>query len=111
MLAPSRSKGEGTNSMAGEPAGTSGADASDRSGGGFLAQIRGMIAALRTSHQRKTILFLCGALIVVVGATAYAQVLLNAWNRPFYDSLAREDWSEFVTQLIVFAGLAGLLLA
>jgi vitamin B12/bleomycin/antimicrobial peptide transport system ATP-binding/permease protein len=97
--------------MAGEPAGTSRADAPDRSGGGFFAQIRGMIAALWTSHQRAKIIFLLVALVIVVGATACAQVLLNAWNRPFYDSLARKDWSEFVTQLFVFAGLAGLLLA
>jgi putative ATP-binding cassette transporter len=94
--------------MAGEPGG--GAEAADRSGGGFFTQIRGMTAALWTSHQRNMILFLSMALIVVVGATAYAQVRLNAWNEPFYDSLARKNWPEFVRQLIVFAELAGLLL-
>ncbi len=97
--------------MAGEPAGTSGADAPDRSVVGFFSQIRGMISALWMSHQRNTIFLLVAALIAVVGATAYAQVRLNAWNQPFYDSLAHKNWSEFVAQLIVFAELAGLLLA
>src|SRR5271154_6640221 len=82
-----------------------------RSGGSFFSQLRGMIAALWVSHQRNMILFLCVALIVVVGATAYAQVPLNAWNEPFYDALAHKNFSAFVQQLIVFAELAGVLLA
>jgi vitamin B12/bleomycin/antimicrobial peptide transport system ATP-binding/permease protein len=97
--------------MAGESAGTSGGGTADRSGGSFFSQLRGMIAALWVSHQRNMILFLCVALIVVVGATAYAQVRLNAWNEPFYDALAHKNFSAFVPQLIVFAELAGVLLA
>ena len=50
-------------------------------------------------------------LVAVVGATAYAQVRLNAWNGPFYDSLGAQERPEFLQQLIVFAELAGLLLA
>src|SRR5271169_2789411 len=82
-----------------------------RSGGGFFSQIRGMVAALWRSDQRNMILFLSAALIAVVGATAYAQVRLNAWNEPFYDALAHKNFSAFVQQLIVFAELAGVLLA
>ncbi|MFZ2109785.1 MAG: ABC transporter ATP-binding protein/permease [Roseiarcus sp.] len=70
-----------------------------------------MIATLWVSHQRNMILFLSVALIAVVGATAYAQVRLNAWNEPFYDALAHKNFSAFVQQLIVFAELAGVLLA
>ncbi len=82
-----------------------------RSDGGFFSQVRGMIAALWASRQRNTIFLLVVALIAVVGATAYAQVRLNAWNEPFYDALAHKNFSEFAQQLIVFAELAGVLLA
>jgi vitamin B12/bleomycin/antimicrobial peptide transport system ATP-binding/permease protein len=82
-----------------------------RSGGGFLSQVGGMIAALCGSQQRNTIVYLALALIAVVGATAYAQVRLNSWNEPFYDALAHKNVSGFVQQLAVFAELAGVLLA
>jgi putative ATP-binding cassette transporter len=38
------------------------------------------------------------------------QVRLNAWNKPFYNSLANKDLIGFVRQLVVFAELAGILL-
>ncbi|GGE04514.1 ABC transporter [Aureimonas endophytica] len=63
------------------------------------------------SPQRNKILLLALALVFVVGAVAYAQIWLNAWNRPFYDALARKDFPAFVRQLGVFAGLASVLLA
>src|SRR5271166_6725768 len=98
-------------SMATETTETSGRGAALRSDGGFLSQVRGMIAALWASRQRNTIFFWVVALIAVVGATAFAQVRLNAWNEPFYDSLAHKNFPEFVQQLILFAELAGVLLA
>jgi putative ATP-binding cassette transporter len=70
-----------------------------------------MIAALWASRQRNTIVLLALALTAVVGATAYAQVRLNAWNEPFYDALAHKNVSGFVLQLAVFAELAGVLLS
>ena len=97
--------------MTGEWAAASGGAFADRSGGSFFSQLREMIATLWVSHQRNMILFLSVALIAVVGATAYAQVRLNAWNEPFYDALAHKNFSAFVQQLIVFAELAGVLLA
>src|SRR5271166_6302317 len=98
-------------SMATETTETSGRGAALRSDGGFLSQVRGMIAALWASRQRNTIVFLAVALIAIVGVTAYAQVRLNAWNEPFYDALAHKNLSGFVRQLAVFAELAGILLA
>jgi putative ATP-binding cassette transporter len=50
------------------------------------------------------------ALVAVVGATAYMQIRLNAWNGPFYNALTRKDTPLFVEQLGVFAELAGMLL-
>ena len=97
-------------SMAEESTGASGGGTAARSNVSFFSQIRGMIAALWTSRQRNTIFLLGVGLVAVVGATAYAQVRLNAWNGPFYDSLAHKNFPEFIQQLIVFVALAGILL-
>ena len=69
-----------------------------------------MASVFWTSRQRNRLLMMAAALIAVVGATAYAQVKLNAWNRPFYNALTRKDLSAFVEQIGVFAVLAGILL-
>ena len=69
-----------------------------------------MASVFWASRQRRKLLMLAVALILVVGATAFAQIKLNAWNRPFYNALTRKDMSAFVEQLIVFAELAGVLL-
>ena len=76
----------------------------------LVSQLIGMAAALWASRQRGKVVLLLVALVAVVGATAYAQILLNAWNQPFYDALSRKDVSEFIVQLGVFAELAGVLL-
>src|SRR5262245_39287036 len=78
---------------------------------GIASQIIGMASALWASRRRNKILMLAGGLIAVVGATAYAQVRLNAWNQPFYDALAGRNVYAFLEQLGVFAILAGILLA
>ena len=77
---------------------------------GVYGQVMGMLAALWTSRERNKIFALGGALVAIVGGTAYAQVRLNAWNQPFYDALSRKDMSEFIHQLGVFVVLAGVLL-
>ncbi len=63
------------------------------------------------SPQIVVLLLLGGATFVVVGATAFGQIRLNAWNKPFYDALARKDLAEFLRQLFVFLGIASGLLA
>jgi vitamin B12/bleomycin/antimicrobial peptide transport system ATP-binding/permease protein len=56
-------------------------------------------------------LFLLGTgICTVVSLTAYAQIELNAWNKPFYDALSLKDFAGFLYQLLVFAVLAGALL-
>jgi vitamin B12/bleomycin/antimicrobial peptide transport system ATP-binding/permease protein len=62
------------------------------------------------SPQRNKLLRLAGALIGVVGATAYMQIRLNSWNRPFYNALTNKDMPGFLSQLVVFGELAGVLL-
>ncbi len=77
---------------------------------GVYGQVMGMFSALWASRERNKIVLLGGGLIAIVGATAYSQVRLNAWNQPFYNALSRKDLPEFVEQLGVFAILAGVLL-
>jgi putative ATP-binding cassette transporter len=69
-----------------------------------------MVGAFWASRERPELLLLAGALVVVVAATAYTQIRLNAWNQPFYDALTRKDMPEFLKQLVVFAELAAILL-
>ena len=87
-------------------AGYSGAEHEDS----FYSQVRGMMDAFWASRQRNNLLMLTAALVLVVAATAYGQIRLNAWNRPFYDALAGKDMPVFFHQISVFAVLAGLLL-
>ena len=77
---------------------------------GLWSEVLGMASVFWTSRQRNRLLIMAAALIAVVGATAYAQVKLNAWNRPFYNALTRKDMAAFVEQIGVFAVLAGILL-
>jgi vitamin B12/bleomycin/antimicrobial peptide transport system ATP-binding/permease protein len=76
----------------------------------FLSQVRTMAAALWASRERAKLSLLGLGLVSVVGATAYSQVRLNAWNQPFYNALARKDMPVFIEQLGVFAVIAGVLL-
>ena len=69
-----------------------------------------MASAFWASRQRNKLLMLAVALIVVVGATAYMQIRLNSWNRPFYNALTNKDMPGFLTQLGVFGEIAGILL-
>src|SRR5271170_3938124 len=62
------------------------------------------------AEQPNKLLMLAGALIGVVGATAYMQIRLNSWNRPFYNALTNKDMPGFLSQLVVFGELAGILL-
>ncbi|MGH8298047.1 MAG: ABC transporter ATP-binding protein/permease [Steroidobacteraceae bacterium] len=76
----------------------------------LFSQLDMMIRALWASPARSAIVGLTGAAVVVVVATAYGQVRLNRWNRPFYDALSRRNLHGFAIQLVVFAVIAGALL-
>jgi len=78
---------------------------------GIVSQLDMMIRALWASHARNAILALSGSAFAVIVATAYGQVRLNRWNQPFYDALSRRQFREFAAQLLVFAVIAGALLA
>jgi vitamin B12/bleomycin/antimicrobial peptide transport system ATP-binding/permease protein len=48
--------------------------------------------------------------LFAVGATAAAQVSLNAWNSPFHEAIAQRNFSAFLYEFVVFAAIAGGLL-
>src|SRR5271166_6026678 len=78
--------------------------------GSLLSDFIWMASGFWASPQRNRLLTLAGALIAVVGASAYMQMKLNAWNRPFYNALTHKDMPAFLEQLGIFAKLAGILL-
>lgn len=73
-------------------------------------QVATIRQALRGSPVRKTLLWMSVGIMAVIIATSIGQVLLNRWNQPFYDALARRDMAAFLHQLLVFAAIAGGLL-
>lgn len=74
-------------------------------------QVKFMFHAFWPSQHRNRILLIGLGIVVVVGLTAFGQVRLNAWNQPFYDALARRNFPGFLDQLVVYAVIAGGLLA
>ena len=78
---------------------------------GLFGQLADLGRILRTVRSWRRILWLIAGLVAVIAVTAAAQILLNAWNQPFYDALTHKDFPAFVVQLGVFAVLAGGLLA
>ncbi|HKF98434.1 MAG TPA: SbmA/BacA-like family transporter, partial [Steroidobacteraceae bacterium] len=76
----------------------------------LFAQIQRMVGAFWAARERNELLLLSAGLVIVVAATAFMQIRLNAWNQPFYDALTHKDMHGFVRQLVVFAELAAVLL-
>ena len=74
-------------------------------------QLAAMRQALAGSATTRRIIWASAAILVVIVATSFGQILLNRWNQPFYDALQRRDLPEFLHQLVVFSGIAGGLLA
>jgi len=76
----------------------------------LFSEVRRLHAVFWRSRERNQLLLLGAGLVVVVAATAYMQIQLNAWNRPFYDALTHKEVPEFLRQLVVFAEIAAVLL-
>jgi putative ATP-binding cassette transporter len=77
---------------------------------GLVRELRMMLRALAGSSVRKRLLGLGASVTAVVVVTSYAQILLNRWNKPFFDALSRRDLHDFLFQLGVFFVIAGALL-
>ncbi|TPV98199.1 MAG: Vitamin B12 transport ATP-binding protein BacA [Beijerinckiaceae bacterium] len=69
-----------------------------------------MITTFLNSPGRNKLFLLGGAVCIVVALTAFLQIKLNAWNKPFYDALSLKDFHGFLYQLVVFGVIAGALL-
>jgi vitamin B12/bleomycin/antimicrobial peptide transport system ATP-binding/permease protein len=77
---------------------------------GMARELLMMIRAIFASPAGRTLVVLVIAVVIVVAATAYGQIRLNRWNKPFYDALSRRDLRDFLFQLGVFFVIAGFLL-
>jgi len=77
---------------------------------GLVPQVRTLTHAIFASRAGKPLMVLIVAAILIVAATAYGQIRLNGWNKPFFDALSRRDLREFLYQLGIFFLIAGCLL-
>ncbi len=77
---------------------------------GVVHQLGVLFGAWRASAVANTLAALVGGIVVAIAFTAYGQLALNEWNKPFYDAISRRDVRDFIWQLGVFAVIAGALL-
>ncbi|HEV7716017.1 MAG TPA: ABC transporter ATP-binding protein/permease, partial [Steroidobacteraceae bacterium] len=82
----------------------------EAAGWSLRRQLGLMTHSLFASPVGKALIVLLSAIVLVVLITAYGQIRLNSWNKPFYDALSRRDLRDFLFQLGVFFMLAGALL-
>jgi putative ATP-binding cassette transporter len=80
------------------------------SGQRLAPQLRMMVKTFWYSPGRNKLFLLGIAVCAVVALTAFGQIELNAWNKPFYDALSLKDFWGFLYQLVVFGVIAGALL-
>ena len=77
---------------------------------GLFRELGMMLRVMFASPVGKTLMVLMAAVVLVIVATAYGQIRLNRWNKPFFDALSRRDLRDFFFQLGVFFLIAGCLL-
>src|ERR1700722_3695673 len=77
---------------------------------GLVGQVATILHALKASRVGKTLIVLVIAIFLVIVLTAYGQIRLNLWNKPFFDALSRRDFHDFLVQLGVFLLIAGAVL-
>jgi putative ATP-binding cassette transporter len=77
---------------------------------GLWPQLGMMARALWNAPVRNKLFLLSGALFLVVAVTAFGQIRLNTWNKPFYDALSHRDFAQFLHQLGIFGVIACALL-
>jgi ABC-type uncharacterized transport system fused permease/ATPase subunit len=77
---------------------------------GLVNQVATLTRAILASPAGRTLVVIVIALVIVVVATAYGQIRINRWNKPFFDAMSRRDLRDFLFQLGVFLLIAGFLL-
>src|SRR5262249_41091174 len=84
----------------GAAAGTQELELADR---GAISQLLYLVRTLGAAHEyRLQLCVLAMALVIVVGAIAYGQIRLNAWNGSFMDLLARRELAALGGSLVAF---------
>jgi len=78
---------------------------------GVWRQMGLVIRTIFGAPVAKSLTLLMAVILLVVAATAYGQIRLNGWNKPFYDALSRRDLRDFLYQLGIFFLIAGFILA
>jgi len=74
--------------------------------GPFARRAWGLVRPYFTSEQRWQAIGLLAAVVALNLVTVYVDVLINAFQRDFFNSLEAKDYDEFTRQLWRFAGLA-----
>src|SRR5579864_6952085 len=74
---------------------------------GLGRQLGGIARALLRSSVGKALVLFNVVILVVIVITAYGQIRLNRWNKPFFDALSSRDLGEVLRQLGVFCIIAG----
>ena len=77
---------------------------------GVIAQLMTLLRALAGSRRRRQLGLLALGVVVVICANAAGQIRLNIWQRDFYQAIEQRHMAAFITQLMVFAVIAGGLL-
>jgi putative ATP-binding cassette transporter len=75
-----------------------------------VTQLLTLLRALSASPYRGRLALLAIAIVVVICANAAGQIRLNIWQRAFYDAIEQRYVAAFMSQLLVFAVIAGGLL-
>ena len=86
-------------------------EADEAANTGLRRQMGMMLGAIFGSPVGKRLIVLVVSIFLIIVITAYGQIRLNSWNKPFYDAISRRDLGDFLLQLGVFAAIAGSLLA
>ena len=76
----------------------------------FFRQLASLAEALHHTQGRDGLYLSAVGLVFVILATVYFQVLLNAWNEPFYNAIRNRQFDAFLEQLFVFFQIAAVLL-
>ena len=79
-------------------------------GDGVVTQLLTLLRALRGSAYRRRLTLLTIGIVVVICANAAGQIRLNVGQRAFYDAIAQKHVAAFMSELLVFAVIAGGLL-
>ncbi|MFN8525849.1 MAG: ABC transporter ATP-binding protein/permease [Chloroflexota bacterium] len=75
---------------------------------GFLRRVWALIVPYWRSEERLWAWVLLGAVVALTLGRVYLLVLLNTWNRDFYNALEQRDYDAFLYLLLYFCGLAAV---